>query len=168
MSIGTLTFWENHIPKEGELVYIIVGGKGFPSGVWKGVLTYVQDLGESRIVPMEEMVEYHTACKARIIDDRAPAEWRNKEPENCHVPPTCYDVYPDAPGMEQMLNKLFEQKGEVKALKKRLEMTEMTGRIYKQVLVDIVGLRSAEQIETGNKTAVDNVLRVESFLDELK
>lgn len=123
---GTLTFWENHIPKEGELVYIFVGGKGFPSGVWKGELTSVGDIGESHIVPMEEMGEYHTMCKARVIDDRAPAEYRNKEPywdelNVPYVPELKYEVYPDAPGMEEMLNKLFEQKAEVKTLKNQLE-----------------------------------------------
>jgi hypothetical protein len=121
MSSGTLTYWENHIPKEGERVFIFVCGKGFPSGVWKGVLTHVGDIGESHIVPIEEMGEYHTRCIAEIADDRATI-CRNKEPIGD------YEVFPEAPGMEQMLNKLFEQKAEVKALKKAIEITKKTVR----------------------------------------
>ena len=122
MSSGTLTYWENHIPREGELVYIFVDGKGFPSGVWKGVLTQVGDIGESHIVPIEEMSEYNTRCIVEVFDDRAPIDYRGKQPVGD------YEVFPDAPGMEQMLNKLFEQKAEVKALKKAIEITKKTVR----------------------------------------
>ena len=127
---GIVTFWENHIPKEGESVYIFVSGKSFPSGVWKGVLTSVGDIGESHIVPVEEQGEYYTKCEAEIIDDRAPVEYRNRKPVGG------YEVYPDAPGMEKMLNKLFEQKAEVKALKKEIQITVKTAKALFQTTVE--------------------------------
>jgi hypothetical protein len=117
---GTLTFWENHIPREGELVYIFVGGKGFPSGVWKGELTSVGYNADSFVIPYEEVVEREMACLAEIFDDRAPINYRNKQPIGD------YEVYPDAPGMEQLLNKLFEQKAEVKALKRKIDVMKET------------------------------------------
>jgi hypothetical protein len=140
---GTLRYYAYYIPEDGESVIIMVPGKGFPSGVWKGVLTAVPyDPPEEYRVkeylePHDEMRLYDIRCVAEISDDRAPVEYRNKEPVGR------YDVYPDYPGMEQMLNKLFDQKAEVKALKKELSLTE---KIYGKLLARMFGPTRAKEV----------------------
>lgn len=111
---GTLTFCSGRIPKRGEDVYIIVDGKSFPTGVWKGVLTYVGDINIEHTED-QGMVEFHTMCVAQINDTRVSANWKGVEPRGS------YDVYPRAPGMGAILNKLHDQKAEVKALKRQIE-----------------------------------------------
>ncbi|MCK9351465.1 MAG: hypothetical protein WCT49_04320 [Candidatus Paceibacterota bacterium] len=128
MSIGTLTFCQNNIPEIGETVYIVVEGKSFPTGCWKGVLTYVGDVGKSRIV--SKIVEYHAACTAEITDPQYP---------NCE-PDGHYSVFPSSPGTDMIINKLNEQKAEVKELKKRLEENEQTARDVFKGLFKLAGV----------------------------
>ncbi|MFA5831581.1 MAG: hypothetical protein WC878_07175 [Candidatus Paceibacterota bacterium] len=145
MSIGTLTFYQNHIPKIGETVYIVVQGKSFPTGCWRGVLTYIGDVGKSRIVPYKKIIDNHTACRARITN----YEYPDCEPEGP------YDVFPDAPGIGMVIDKLNDQKIEVKALKKRLEEKEQTSRDVLRGLLDLAGVKSPPFI----LQTLDNIYR---------
>jgi len=132
---GTLTFCSNHIPQKGEKVLIFVSGKDFPTGIWKGILIYVQGLDGFN--PKNSEVEFHTFCQAEIIDERVPSEWRGLQPEG-H-----YEVYLDAPGMELLLNKFHEKRAEVKSLKKELSLTE---KIYGKLLARMFGPTTAKDV----------------------
>jgi hypothetical protein len=132
---GTLTFRSNHIPKRGEQVLIFVSGKDFPTGIWKGILIYVQGLDGFN--PHNSEVEFHTFCQAEIVDERAPSEWRGLQPEG-H-----YEVYLDAPGMDILLNKFHEKRAEVKSLKKELSLTE---KIYGKLLAKLLGPTTAKEV----------------------
>jgi len=135
---GYLTYYPYHVPQIGESVYIFVGGKSFPTGVWKGVLIATKfELPVSQLEPLDVICSTRVKCIASITDDCAPVEWRNREPKGE------YFVYPDELGMEEMLNKLRDQKEEVKALKRRLEENEQTARdvfkgLFKLAGVDIL------------------------------
>ena len=133
---GTLTFRSNHIPKRGEQVLIFVSGKDFPTGIWKGILIYVQGLNGFNPKPFDPL-EFHTFCQAEIVDERAPSEWRGLQPEG-H-----YEVYLDAPGMELLLDKFHEKRAEVKALKKELSLTE---KIYGKLLARHFGPSTAKDV----------------------
>ncbi|MFA5831582.1 MAG: hypothetical protein WC878_07180 [Candidatus Paceibacterota bacterium] len=143
---GTLRYYAYYIPEDGESVIIMVPGKGFPSGVWKGVLTAVahnppeEYRVKEYLEPHDEMRLYDIRCIAEITDDRAPAEYRNKKPIGN------YDVYPDYPGMGEMLNKLHAQKAEVKALKKENEITKETVRAIFQGMARFDFEKSLRQV----------------------
>jgi len=131
---GTLTYGLNHIPKIDETVYLVVEGKSFPTGIWRGRLTFVGDSGDSQ-GGFYDPTEYHTMCEAEITDDRISPVWRNREPQGS------YSVFPGAPGLETLLNKLNDQKSEVKALKKELDLLR---QIFRDVFQDIIRCASSK------------------------
>lgn len=110
---GIVNFWASHIPQKGELVWVAVGGKSFPTGVWKGVLTDIRNI-PGTVDASTDAGSFHAPCTAIIIDEDAPFSFKDEEPKGS------YDAYPDAPGMVILRNKLNDQKEEVKALKKRI------------------------------------------------
>jgi len=101
------------ISSSNSNVLIVVGSKGQPTGIWRGVISEIEN--KTRLTYGEGSTreyQYYCGCTALIKDERAPKEWYSEEPSHDYYAVAVDEAFP------LILGRIDHHKCEINGLKK--------------------------------------------------